>query len=465
VIKIFLSILLALGLGFAVAGLFWPRQRRLLPDLPLVLSLSVGLGFGITSLLFFLWLLIFGPAGTAFALCESGLLIALSVLVVLKRRRLQADSVVPAALLPSARRPLVQWITGVIFVVTLLAAGGGFLWFARAARYGGWDAWGIWNLRAKFLFLGGPFWQDAFSAKGSLSHRDYPLLIPTSVARVWSYAGTDVPLAPILIGALFTAATGGLLLSSLSKLHTKSQGFMATTVLLANSYFLVLGAAQYADLPLGFFFLSTLALLCLYEQTRDPGVMALAGATAGLATWTKNEGVLFLAGLLLSHCLITVRKNGVQAYLRQLLPFALGLAPALLALAYFKIHFPSSNDLFPSLAIALKMLGRISRWRVVAKAFAHELLHFGGPPVPVIPLLAIYAGVAGIQWKQLGNLPKVCLLLLLWMIAGYFLVYVATPLPLDWLLETSLSRLLTQLWPSTLFLIFLFTRPLEPEPD
>jgi hypothetical protein len=191
--------------------------------------------------------------------------------------------------------------------------------------------------------------------------------------------------------------------------------------------------------------------------------MVLAGATAGFAAWTKNEGTLFLTGLLLGHCVVTLRKSGLSAYLRQLLPLAIGLVPAVLALAYFKTHFPARNDLFPSIAVTLKMLGRISRWRVVAKAFTQEFLHFGGWILPAIPLLTVFIAVAGIRRKPPGNLPKVCLLVLLWMFMGYFFVYVATPLPLDWLLQTSLERVLTQLWPGALFLIFLFTRAIEPE--
>jgi hypothetical protein len=40
------------------------------------------------------------------------------------------------------------------------------------------------------------------------------------------------------------------------------------------------------------------------------------------------------------------------------------------------------------------------------------------------------------------------------MLAGYFGTFLITPYPLKWQLETSLSRLISQIWPSLLVAIF-----------
>ncbi|MEK6534682.1 MAG: hypothetical protein AABZ40_03350, partial [Thermodesulfobacteriota bacterium] len=44
---------------------------------------------------------------------------------------------------------------------------------------------------------------------------------------------------------------------------------------------------------------------------------------------------------------------------------------------------------------------------------------------------------------------------LLLILAGYFFVYVTTPLDLGYHLATSLNRLFLQLWPSVIFLFFM----------
>ena len=47
------------------------------------------------------------------------------------------------------------------------------------------------------------------------------------------------------------------------------------------------------------------------------------------------------------------------------------------------------------------------------------------------------------------------------MLAGYYWVYILTPVNLTWHLQTSLNRLLAQLWPSAVFAYFLTTRTIE----
>ena len=46
-------------------------------------------------------------------------------------------------------------------------------------------------------------------------------------------------------------------------------------------------------------------------------------------------------------------------------------------------------------------------------------------------------------------------------LAGYFAIYIITPRDLYWHLRFSLNRLFLQIWPSAIFLFFLFCRPLN----
>src|SRR5713226_3167693 len=106
-----MSILVALGLGFSFTCLLWPKRRRLLPDLLLIISLSVGLGFGITSLLFFLWLIVFGTAGVALISSEVGLLLVLSAFAVSARRQeKQVDSLPVKTIRAPRLKSKIEWI-------------------------------------------------------------------------------------------------------------------------------------------------------------------------------------------------------------------------------------------------------------------------------------------------------------------------------------------------------------------
>jgi hypothetical protein len=57
-------------------------------------------------------------------------------------------------------------------------------------------------------------------------------------------------------------------------------------------------------------------------------------------------------------------------------------------------------------------------------------------------------------------------LALLLVVTGYWVVYLTTPFELGWHLGTTLGRLLLQLWPSFVFMLFLIARPLDqPDPE
>ena len=55
-----------------------------------------------------------------------------------------------------------------------------FVSFILIEPHGQFDAWYIWNARARFLFRGGAYWADGFSPL--VAHADYPLLIPLIIS-------------------------------------------------------------------------------------------------------------------------------------------------------------------------------------------------------------------------------------------------------------------------------------------
>jgi hypothetical protein len=119
------------------------------------------------------------------------------------------------------------------------------------------------------------------------------------VARSWIYTGTETQDVPVGIAALFTFATVGLLTAALSALAGRDKAVLAGIVLLGTTSFIKLGAAQYADMPIAFFFLASIVLACMQDRLPMSGAVLL-GISAALAAWTKNEGLLFFALLLIA---------------------------------------------------------------------------------------------------------------------------------------------------------------------
>jgi hypothetical protein len=439
-----LCLAVAVVAGSCFAALLRPRLGPVL-----ALALGTGWGLGAFSVSWFLWLLLIGRPATGYVAAEIALCAALLALCVLLRRRFDREPAAPSPTNPLPRRVLAGCLA--LLVVSSLVV---FAVRWPAEPHGDWDAYSIWNLRARFLYRGGEHWQDGSAPALDWSHPDYPLLIPASVARCWTYLGNESPLAPALVGLVFTLATAGLLGAVVAALRNATQGLLAALVLLGTRWFLMIGFWQLADVPLAFFMLAAVGLLCLHDRAGQGGLI-LAGMMAGFAAWTKNEGLLFLACLLPARLAVRGFAVGWKDALREMPPLLLGLLPVALLLAYFKVCLAPPNDLVAGQGAqaTLSRLTDPARYGMIARAFRDDFLTTIGPGAVVVLALAfVLLGRAPRAARRAAALP---LLVLVLMLLGYFAVYLTTPHDLAWHLTSSLHRLYIQLWPLALMGYFL----------
>ncbi|NIN70722.1 MAG: phospholipid carrier-dependent glycosyltransferase, partial [Gemmatimonadetes bacterium] len=448
--------------GSLLLCVFWPRERGLRGDLPLILALGAGLGLGLSSAGFFIGLVGFGSSKAFFALEAMGL----AVLLGLALRRVRSEA------LTGPRRPVghptgapfVSWLLAPAFAGSLIAALVRFGYRSATYPHGAWDATTIWNLRARFLFRGADHWRDAFSnLLGTWAHADYPLLVPGAVARAWSFIGSEPQAVPILLGLVFTLATALLLWGALTSLRSRGQGLLAGVVLLCCNSLVYQGANQYADVPLAFFMLGSFVALALADTVKEggDGLVVLAGLTAGLAAWTKNEGLLFVLALFVARLLVIARLRGGRQALRCQGVMVLGLAPMLLLICAFKWGIAPANDLLASLQ-PTDILDRLTNpWRLwfVLHSFGERFLALSGWLAAAPLALALYLLVVGwrkegVERESLGTM----LVTLGLVLAAYIFVYVVTPYDLAWHVATSMHRLALHCWPSLLFAYFLIVR-------
>jgi len=328
--------------------------------------------------------------------------------------------------------------------------------------HGEWDAWSIWNMRARFFVRGGQFWKDAFSSDLAWSHPDYPLLLPGIVALLWTLAHTGSTAAPIGVAFLFGLGTAGILISTLGILRGKAQAFIAGILLIGTISFSENAANQYADIPLSFAILASLALLCLQDRyPEDLRYSVLAGLMAGFAAWTKNEGLMFLAVLIVARILAIVRYGSRSAMLPQLLRFVAGSLPPLAVVAFFKLRFAPANDLMGrSMRDVIAHATDFGRWVTTIEGFIKATLLAGGFLVPLVLLISAYWFLVrfNVQARDRLSLGTLVIALSL-MLIGDFAVYVLLTGDVAWQMNTSLERLFMQLWPSGLLAFFLAATP------
>jgi 4-amino-4-deoxy-L-arabinose transferase-like glycosyltransferase len=420
----------------------------------LTIALSVGFVFGVTSCTYFLWLLFLGFPSTNYQVSENIFALILIPIGIYTSKFRKTDPYQPVTESEFNIYFRILRISALIIMVCFVAA---FLIRSILNPHGWEDAWGMWNLKARFLFRGGDNWQNAFSNLLSWSSLDYPLLVPVSIVRIWSYLKYDSAIAQILVAALFTFSSVALLISSLAVIRSRSAGILAGLVLIGSPYFLKTGSYQIADVPLGFYILSTVVLFSLKETFDSKSrFLILAGVMAGLAGWTKNEGLLFLLVVFVVRMIAVISNSGIKGYLKELRMFAVGVVPILAVLLLFKSTISQTNELFSgqNSGAVLERLTDFSRYIIIGKSFI--VFFYDKLAKEWLIVLPIYFLLLGKTKQNVSpEIIKTSLLGVLFMLGGYFMIYLITPLNLQWHIDTSIWRLFLQLWPTIIFSFFL----------
>ena len=427
-------------------------------------TLAMGLVLGLTSCSFFLWLFFVGSPGMDFQLIELVLFGSLSIFLLL-RSKVKKPMANPFEIFRKVRLSSLSTLIFLCVLVALVTRLTRFVFTSLNSPFGEIDALITWNLRARFLFFGLDNWKEYFTEKLATSAQpDYPLLLPSSIARLWTYFGSDPQVVPMGIALIFTFSIVGIAIASITILRGTTQGLLAALVLLGTPFLLEHGATQYADIPLAYFFLATLAMFCIYDSfdSSRKGVVILAGILAGFAAWTKNEGVLFLLVILLVRFLVIVSNRGLRDYFEETKYFFQGLTPILLIILLFKTQVAPSATLFISQGIGeiLLKLQTPANYMEVGWALTKHSLRFGHPG---FPLLIIYGLLLGFRKFKNHLFPFLTpILVLLVMLTGYAFIIITTPfLSITYQLATSLDRLWIQLWPCMVLLFFLIIRTPE----
>jgi hypothetical protein len=447
-----ISILLAWLLGFLLiqaldpVGSIEPRWAAVL----FKAALGTGVGMGVASIIF----LLLDVTGAASPAAILGIDIGLVAVLAWHWFRTRSNPGAPSS--SDVRAPGFRWtwLLALAFGAVLVISLARLVQMAIALPVGEWDAWTLWNLRAKFLAGPGDSWRYALSPLLYGTHPDYPLLLSAFVARVWEAGGGVNEIAPVVTAFAFFAALLALLVSAVALLRGAASALLAGLVILSTTSLLLWTPAQYADIPLAFFYLGAVALIFLGESARGHAQF-WAGLCAGLAAWTKNEGVAFLICILIVFLTLTLWQRRTRAAIIRAGWLLAGASPGVLLTLWLKFWLaPPVNPLS-----GLSHLYDASRYVQVAEGFFKNLLNLGSGVSHPLILLAIL-GIL-LRWK-VEERYKWPLLISTTSLVLVFLTYcgelVMTPWSLDWQLQTSLDRLILQVWPSFLLLFFVALR-------
>ena len=422
--------------------------------------LAPAVGFAAISILYYLWSVLLSPtqAITDYISIEIVLLVLLSSIGIISYRRNPRPKQEPGLKRPERARVLNIAAT-LVFIILLINFLDDWHKGSLATPFGDWDAWAIWNLRAGFI-TSGDEWVKGFSTVISWSHPDYPLLLPLNVARIWVFLGERSVMVPILLGLIFQISLLGFLITSVQIQRGYLQGVLAGIIGL-TVLFTSLGFKLYADIPIAYYFLGANVLLFQDETENKNGkaLPILTGLMVAAALWTKNEGWAFLTATILTKLVIDfVFRKPLSISSRWWGYFLIGLAPLLITTIHFKIVYTPPGDLIGNLNISALINDLLSadRYLTIFRFTKEQFLEYGQLTIPMIPLLVVYGIISGISFPRDQKLAISALTLRLAMLIGiYFLIYLITPKDLVWHLSTSIERLVSQVFPSFIFLFFI----------
>jgi len=425
----------------AVAGWFW--VRALFPRAAgqpawirhgTEAALSVAFGAGAAATVFFalLWSGL-RPPNAAWA--ADALVLAGGVLAWLMRRR-RGDAMPPPE--PAAPLPW-AWMAALAATGCLIAFLAATVIYLRANPQGDWDAWAIWNARAKFLAHEG-MWRNAISPELTETHPEYPLLWSAAVARAWVESGSLEQAAP-QAGALLTSlALVGLFACSLAAIAGRQWMSAGLACLFMTTPLWRMAPSQYADVPLALFLLAaTVAAAAAGRARWSASALALSGALASFAAFTKNEGLAFC--VFLGATLAAVARTRALWWL-------VGAMPGLVLTALFHaLLAPPKAILNPAAFLSF------GRFADTLAGFGAALWKLGEFPAHPLLFAAVLFFVFRPQRPYAPLWPVAPALLLL---GADFAVIWGSTSAADWQARTAADRLLLHAVPVLLLYVFVW---------
>ena len=420
------------GAGLAAAA--FPERASGVCDRLLRAVAALVFGLGAWSAGYAASLLAFGAAESVRAVKDVAIALCGVALLAMRRRTAGSQAVCDEA---------PRWLIA-IFAVACCVFCLVFIEHSIRAPEGGFDAWMLWNSRARFLARAGDDFRVAFSPRLLFwTHQDYPWLLPGLVAQWFLIARTESPVIPAALGFVFGAATIAIVSCSLARLRGAQAALVGGLAVASLPCFAAFDASQQADVPLAAFVALAAALVAMaVEDPRRPlRPLLLAGFAAGLGAWTKNDGLVYLISLAAA---LLLRLRDVRAAAI----FLLGSVPALALLFAFRLGLSPPNDflLFTTRADLVARFVDARRSMDVIRFALRQVVYF--QDFALWTAAAVVLAVVIRRNLRADPTPSVLGVSVLLALCCFGAIYVLQPHSLKWMFWSSASRLFVQIWPA-----------------
>lgn len=438
IIMVILAFAVPYMLGYFVVSLI---EREM--ELRFRILFAIPMGYGISSILYFLYLCCNFNHFPLFVLFEIALTIVLCMLYYNEEK-------------PDLSKHKFSRLSSWFYLLNLYAVLI-YLKYFIINPMGSWDGFRIWNIKAEFLFLDNPLWKNVFQLPHFMSHNDYPMFLPSITSRIWGYIGVQNFTANMVLGLIFTFGLVYLLYQAIRYFKSEKVAIAVASVFMISDIFIVNGAAQCADVPLAYFFLAAVVCVFMYFKKDSFSYLTLGMIFAALSIWVKNEGMMFFViymAVLLGYFLYSKKYKMALVY-------GLAALPVIFLTVLYKKFTASPNDLITGFFLfkTWHFAFDFQRYWIIIKTFlSMTFLRF------TIFFVLLFLTIKGFKIRP-KNKDAFILSLIIFglMVVGYFCVYLFSPHDVQWLVDNSMDRIMIQILPIFLFLFSINLRIGKPD--
>lgn len=315
------------------------------------------------------------------------------------------------------------------------------------------DAIAIYAIKAKIIYVAKMIPPDFFGQLAKIfPHPDYPINIPLAEALTYiSIGGMNDQLVKIIF-PLFFLAVLCTLYYGIRRSSTRTYALLFTFILASIPQFSAYATNGYHDMVLSFYtFGSVLFLILWFEDRGSLGFLMLSAIMAGLAGWTKNEGLLYCITdlLVLLAFLAANRRTVTKKELGCALAY-LGIICAISApwaIAKARAHVTNEEIDLARIAPAY-VAGQLYKIKVILYEFQKEF--FGPKKWLIIWPVAALAIAFNIK-KAFKGTGKYIALSLCLTIGGYILFYMISKVEVAYFVSKTWSRFLLHFLPLVVY--------------
>ncbi len=413
---------------------------------PLIFFLAIGAGLGISAFIGFLSLVYFNQFNRVFVLaCHTAWLATLGFI----HRDFVKEEIL--LLLKGFGKKKPDFSTLTLFSTLAI-----LLWIkAGEFPFGGWDAWSCWNLKARFIFLGGQDWNNLLNPVLWRSSPHYPLLLPLINAWGWIFTNETSRMIPLLTSCVFSLITAGLLFYGLKTFSGKPAAVLGALLLFTVPFFLTLSTDQYSDILIAYFLLAIFLCMLIAKKTKQESWIFLAGIFLGFLSFTKPEGTVaaaILTAIILFELILGKKENeGSRGRKKTILCFFAALFFASLPSIIFQLIYAPANQTFINGLATWDTHQSMIRLKLIFGFLYVELLSEKWNGLWLILLAGLILSGKSAFTNSLRAFPIFFTLYL-----GIIIFYYMTNVYFDllWWLSITLNRILSMFLPALVFWVF-----------